>query len=84
MRPKQYFAVYTGAYSVGVKGDDRTYDGVIALRAVTTNDFMTYRYTHLSHKVLERISTRITNEIHSVSRVVYDITSKPPATVEWE
>jgi GMP synthase (glutamine-hydrolyzing), C-terminal domain or B subunit/GMP synthase (glutamine-hydrolyzing), N-terminal domain or A subunit len=84
VRPKQYFAVYTGAYSVGVKGDDRTYDGVIALRAVTTDDFMTCRYTHLSHKVLERISTRITNEIHSVSRVVYDITSKPPATVEWE
>lgn len=84
VKPQQYFVVYTGAYSVGVKGDDRTYDGVIALRAVTTNDFMTCRYTHLSHKVLERISSRITNEIRSVSRVVYDITSKPPATVEFE
>lgn len=84
VKPQQYFAVYTGAYSVGVKGDDRTYDGVIALRAVTTSDFMTCRYTHLSHRVLERISKRITNEIPSVSRVVYDITSKPPATVEWE
>lgn len=83
-KPQQYFAVYTGAYSVGVKGDDRTYDGVIALRAVNTSDFMTCRYTHLPHRVLERISTRITNEIRSVSRVVYDITSKPPATVEWE
>lgn len=83
-KPQQYFAVYTGAYSVGVKGDDRTYDSVIALRAVTTNDFMTCEYTPLSHKILTRISSRITREIHSVSRVVYDITSKPPATVEWE
>ena len=84
VKPQQYFAVYTGAYSVGVKGDDRTYDSVIALRAVTTDDFMTCRYTPLSHRVLEKISTRITNEIPKVSRVVYDITSKPPATVEWE
>lgn len=83
-KPQQYFAVYTGAHSVGVKGDYRTYDGVIALRAVTTSDFMTCRYTPLSHTVLDRISSRITNEIRSVSRVVYDITSKPPATVEWE
>lgn len=84
IKPQQYFAVYTGAYSVGVKGDDRTYDGVIALRAVTTSDFMTCTYTPLSHKMLDRISSRITNEIPAVSRVVYDITSKPPATVEWE
>lgn len=84
VKPQQYFAVYTGAHSVGVKGDDRTYDAVIALRAVTTADFMTCRYTPLPHRVLEKISTRITNEIRSVSRVVYDITSKPPATVEWE
>lgn len=83
-RPQQYFAVYTGARSVGVKGDDRTYDAVIALRAVTTSDFMTCEYAALSHKTLSRIASRITNEIGSVSRVVYDITSKPPATVEWE
>ncbi|MDD4565562.1 MAG: glutamine-hydrolyzing GMP synthase [Eubacteriales bacterium] len=83
-KPQQYFAVYTGTCSVGVKGDDRTYDAVIALRAVTTSDFMTGEYTPLSHKVLSRIASRITSEISSVSRVVYDITSKPPATVEWE
>jgi GMP synthase (glutamine-hydrolysing) len=83
-KPQQYFAVYTGTRSVGVKGDDRTYDAVIALRAVNTSDFMTCRYAPLSHRTLSRIASRITNEIRSVSRVVYDITSKPPATVEWE
>jgi GMP synthase (glutamine-hydrolysing) len=83
-RPNQYFAVLTDTRSVGVKGDDRTYDAVIAIRAVTTGDFMTCEYTPLPHNILRRISARITGEIASVSRVVYDITSKPPATVEWE
>ena len=83
-RPDQYFTVMTDTCTVGVKGDDRTYDPVIALRAVTTGDFMTCEYTPLPHRILNRISTRITNEIPSVSRVVYDITSKPPSTVEWE
>ena len=83
-RPDQYFCVLTGTRSVGVKGDDRTYDFVIAVRAVKTDDFMTCEYAPLPHKLLSRVSSRITAEIPSCSRVVYDITSKPPATVEWE
>ena len=74
----------TDTYSVGVKGDDRIYEPVIALRAVTTSDFMTCEYTHISHRVLGRIASRIANQVPGVSRVVYDITSKPPATIEWE
>ena len=80
----QYFAVLTDLRSVGVMGDARTYGRTIVLRAVTTDDFMTAEWTWLPYEVLERASSRITNEVPGISRVVYDITSKPPATVEWE
>jgi GMP synthase (glutamine-hydrolysing) len=80
----QYFAVLTNLRSVGVMGDARTYGYTIALRAVTTDDFMTAEWTRLPYEVLEKASNRITNEVSGISRVVYDITSKPPATVEWE
>lgn len=80
----QYFAVLTDTRSVGVMGDMRTYGYCIALRCVTTDDFMTVDWTHIPFTVLEKASSRITGEVPGVNRIVYDITSKPPATVEWE
>jgi len=80
----QYFTVLTGMMSVGVMGDERTYDYTLALRAVTTTDFMTADWAKIPYDVLERVSNRIVNEVKHINRVVYDITSKPPATIEWE
>ena len=82
--PQQYFAVLTDIHAVGVMGDERTYGYVLALRAVSTDDFMTAEWSRLPYDLLERVSNRITNEVKGISRVVYDITSKPPGTIEWE
>ena len=80
----QYFAVLTSMRSVGVMGDGRTYDYTLALRSVTTTDFMTANWTRIPYDVLDRVSVRIVNEVKGINRIVYDITSKPPATIEWE
>ena len=83
-RADQYFAVLTDLRSVGVTADARTYDYTVALRAIITKDFMTAEYAKLSHDLLEKTAARITNEVKGINRVVYDITNKPPATIEWE
>jgi GMP synthase (glutamine-hydrolysing) len=80
----QAFAVLLPVNSVGVMGDSRTYEGTVAVRCVNTDDFMTADWSHLPYELLARISTRIINEVKGVNRVCYDISSKPPATIEWE
>ncbi|MGE5336679.1 MAG: glutamine-hydrolyzing GMP synthase [Gemmatimonadota bacterium] len=83
-KTSQAFAVFLPVKSVGVMGDGRTYDHVVALRAVQTQDFMTAHWAHLPHDLLARVSNRIINEVRGINRVVYDISGKPPATIEWE
>lgn len=80
----QFFCVLPGVNTVGVMGDHRTYDNLVAIRAVTTDDFMTADWARIPYDILAKVSNRITNEVEHVNRVVYDITSKPPGTVEWE
>ena len=80
----QYFAVLTSTRTVGVMGDFRTYDYTLALRGVTTTDFMTADWARIPYDVLDTISRRIVNEVQHINCIVYDITSKPPATIEWE
>jgi GMP synthase (glutamine-hydrolysing) len=83
-RVSQAFAVFLPVKSVGVVGDARAYEWVIALRAVETVDFMTAHWAHLPYEFLQNVSLRIINELRGISRVVYDISGKPPATIEWE
>jgi GMP synthase (glutamine-hydrolysing) len=83
-KTSQAFAVFLPVKSVGVMGDGRTYEWVVSLRAVQTQDFMTAHWAHLPHELLGRVSNRIINEVRGINRVVYDISGKPPATIEWE
>jgi len=81
---QQAFAVLLPVQSVGIMGDARTYEDAIAVRAIQTADFMTADWYPLPYEVLQRISTRVTNSVRGVNRVVYDVSSKPPSTIEWE
>jgi GMP synthase (glutamine-hydrolysing) len=83
-KTSQAFAVFLPVKSVGVMGDGRTYEYVVALRAVQTSDFMTAHWAELPHSLLGKVSNRIINEVRGINRVVYDISGKPPATIEWE
>jgi GMP synthase (glutamine-hydrolysing) len=80
----QAFTVLLNVKSVGVMGDNRTYDNTLCVRVVEAVDGMTATFAHLPHDLLEKMSTRIINEVDGINRVVYDISSKPPATIEWE